>query len=391
MPYIFIIGAIAFINLWSDKNAVSTKSNLSRAIANDCQSLIQEIIVADIKKENGEKTLDPILKFRKNIWNKIISTKDFEQFSDVQYVRSLEIYKDSKDHVTTINPISIEQKLALIEIINSRLINNLGNNEEIQKLNAFKLKKLQSLLNNFDLSSKLTREDLAEFSSEFFLILKGPPISLLDYFTKNKSARMNERLMRVLQEDMLVFGLKGMLDRIPERNMYSRLERGKYLANKFFQYKIWRYLVMPYDLPWFDQVKIPEELLQKILLEGLDAHDQELISILKKQNMIDHYERFRKIYKPIAFSFGFYFYYDRFNSKLDSDLNEEQEEEKKKLIDAFTNLAESVTSNTVVEIKTDEDLKNEQLKRVIESYKKRYGQDPTSAEIEELKSRIHNN
>ena len=59
---------------------------------------------------------------------------------------------------------------------------------------------------------------------------------------------------------------------------------------------------MPYDLPWLEKVNIPEALLENIMINGLESHDKELIAYFQKQNMIDHYERFRKVYKPIVLS-----------------------------------------------------------------------------------------
>lgn len=328
-----------------------------------------------------------------SIWNKVVSTSDFNNFNDKEYFKWLEIYKDSANELSKLNPVSIEQKMALIEVINAKLIPTAFHAEksltaEAQKLNLLKLKKLQTHMQRFDLSSKLTRDDLESFSADLMIILKGPPMSLLDYFTINKTKRMNERLMRMVQEDMLLIGLKGIVERIPEKESYTRLERGKYLVKRFFQYKIWKYLVIPYDLPWIEKVKIPDELMEKILVDGLDAHDQELITLLNKQGMIDHYERFRKVYKPIAFSVGFYFYFDKFNSNMKGTLNENQEEEKKRLLEEFENLAQSIQESGIEMNKTEDAMKQEQFKSVVKTFKEKYGEDPTEQELEEIKASI---
>lgn len=348
------------------------------------------------KKASADLALEKVYKFRTSIWNKIISTSEFETFNDSEYFRWMEIYKDAKSDLSNVNPVSIEQKMALIEVINGRLIptamhaeKNLAN--DVQKLNALKLRKLQTKMRSFDLSSKLTRDDLEDFASDLMIILKGPPASLLDYFTKNKTKRMNERLMRMVQEDMLLMGLRGMVDRIPEKSSYTSLERGKYIVKRFFQYKIWKYLVVPYDLPWFERVKIPDELLEKIMIDGLDAHDQELIAHLRKQNMIDHYERFRKVYKPVAFAVGFYFYYDKFSDQMSGKLSENQEEEKKKFMEEFNNLSESIMESSDTAIKTEAELKQEQFERVLANFRKKYNSEPTPAELDEMKKRIFGN
>ena len=386
------------VALWSGQQSY-TPSRVQRDIASDCDSMVRAIISPSVeaekiqKKASADLALEKVYKFRTSIWNKIISTKEFESFNDIEYFRWMAIYKDAKSDLSNVNPVSIEQKMALIEVINGRLIPTAMNAEknlsaEVQKLNALKLRKLQTRMRSFDLSSKLTRDDLEDFSSELMLILKGPPATLLDYFTKNKTKRMNERLMRMVQEDILLMGLKGMVERIPEKQSYTSLERGKYIVKRFFQYKIWKYLVIPYDLPWFERVKIPEELLEKIIVDGLDAHEQELIAHLKKQNMIDHYERFRKVYKPIAFAVGFYFYYDKFNDQMSGNLDENQEEEKKRFLEEFKELSDSIMEANDTTIKSEDVMKQEQFERALDSFRKKYKEEPTPQEYEEMKTKI---
>ena len=390
---------IGLFGLWS-RSYNPSPSNANREIASDCGSIVNQIISPAIQVESTSKKLaansvtEKIFKLKNNIWNKIISSHEFEQFNDKEYFQWVEIYKDAKNDLSNVNPVSIEQKMALIEVINGRLIptalyaeKNLS--VDLQKLNALKLRKLQIHMKYFDLSSKLTRDDLNDFAADLLLILKGPPATLLDYFTKSKTKRMSERLMRIVQEDMLLIGLKGMVDRIPEKDSYTHLENGRYMVKRFFQYKIWKYLVIPYDLPWIERVNIPDELMEKILVDGLAAHDQELIAYLKKQNMIDHYERVRKVYKPVAFSLGFYFYYDKFNNNMSEKLNDNQEEEKKKFLEDFKNLADAIKMASDTSFKTEETLKDEQFTRVLATFKEKYKENPTKEEYEEIKMKIY--
>lgn len=340
------------------------------------------------------KNSTSLFKLRNTIWNKIISNSEFDRFNESEYLKWQEIYRDAAN-VEKLNPVTIEQKLALIEVINAKTImagNNLSPSlkNDIEKLNALRLKKLSNHLQKMELNSKLTRDELENFSADLFLILKGPPISLLDYFTKNKSKAMNVRLFRTVQEDMLVMGLRGLMNRIPEKEAYTRMENSKYMINKFFQLKIWKYFVIPYDLPWFERLKIPEELLGKILHDGLQAHNEELVAHLKSQNMIDHYERFRKVYRPIAFAAGFAFYYQKFDEKFDETLKANQEEEKRKLLASFSTLADAVNSNFVPEDVSTEKLRHEQFSRLIENFRIEYGEEPTPEEYQELKAKIYN-
>lgn len=402
MPYLFLLVSFSFFGLWTNNTSTGVRVKLTRSISSveDCFDLTHEIISPNavterliIKNAENQQT-DKLIKFKNTIWNKIITSKDFEDFDDREYFRWLEIYKDSKNTLWNVNPVSIEQKIAVIEIINTKLVpltidEKQTITKEMEKLSAYKLRILQTHLRHFDLSSKLTRGDLEEFASDLMIILKGPPVSLMDYFTSNKTQRMNERLMRTIQEDMLLLGLKGIVNRIPERNSYTRLEKSKFLIQKFFQLKIWRYLVMPYDLPWIERVKVPEELLQRILIDGLKTHEQELIAHFKRQGMIDHYERFRIVYKPLAFSVGFYFYYEKFSDKLSGKITETQEEERKRLVNDFINLANQIIGQNGVEVKSADTIKDEHFKRLINSYKEKYKEDPTPEEYEEFHKKAY--
>jgi hypothetical protein len=371
----------------------------NRIIASDCAEMASVIIRSDlpnvVANTLSEKEALELrhYRFKNSIWSKILNVRDFEKFDENEYFKFLEIYKESNSsekNLLIINPISIEQKLALIEAIQIKFshFQNLPSvQDEILNLNAYKLKKLQRLLSKLNLSTKITRENIQEFSSDFFLILKGPPISVIDYFAKNKSMRMNERMIRVLEEDMLTRGLRGTLERIPLTETSSTIENTRYYIKKIMKYKVWRFMILPYDLPWVDKVKISDKLLEKILLDGLDEHQSELISELKRQNLIDHYERFRKVYRPVAFGVGFYFYYERHQKEFIEDDEKSNDDAKKKFMDEFQKLATAIASGDSKE-KTEDQIKEIQFQRVLKSFKDRYHENPTPEEYKELRKKI---
>lgn len=367
-----------------------------RVIASDinCSKIASQIINSqmplspNIKYANEELLLLKHYQFKTSIWNKIIRSKDFENFNNDLYLYYLDNYlKDS--YFLESAPSNIEQKIALITAISSKF--NFGQaitlQDEILKLNAIKLRKLQKLLAKFNLSSKLTRENLQEFSSDFFFLLKGSPISIFDYFTKNKTVRMNERIFRVLEEEMLLNGLKKTLQQIPISQTSTPIEQLRIYIKRIIKHKYWRLLVIPYDLPIVNRMNISDDLLEKILLDGLDLHKSEVMEQLKRQNLIDHYDNFRKIYRPIAFGVGFYFYYgEEWSEEAQLKANEEA---RKKFMEEFNKLGKAINEGDS-ELKTIDQLKEKQFERVLKSFREKYNEEPTPEEYQELYDKIFN-
>lgn len=250
------------------------------------------------------------------VWNKIISTDQFDKFSDSEYVRWLEIYKDSLHTHTHLNPVSIEQRMALIEILNNELIQN-----DKKEINENKIKKVKKHFEKLDLKSSDALKKVEAFSSDLFIILKNPPKILLNYYTANKSEKMNKSLLGVLQEDMLLIGLKGLHYRIPEKDSAQNFIHGIAIVKEMFQQEKWQNIMSAENLEWFQSLNLPETLIENILVDGLNDHDHDIITHLKNNNMIDHYERFRKVFRPLSHLVGTYYYYEKFHKTEASDFN----------------------------------------------------------------------
>ena len=301
---------LSFFGLWSNRNYHPAKAP-DRSIASTFNSTAESFQTAQL------------IKSKNKIWNKIFSPHDFENFNDQEYFRWIEIYKDSNEQLSTLNPVIIEKRMALIEVINKRLVHTpllSHKNQSVEglRLSSYKLDKLQNHMDNFDINKPPSRNDIHNFAADLMIILKNPPAALMDYFMSNKTPKMSASLMKMLQEDILLMGLKGIIERIPNKSHDTDLKQAKLTVKKFFQHKIWMSSIMPYDLPWLEKVNIPEALLENIMINGLESHDKELIAYFQKQNMIDHYERFRKVYKPIVLSAAIYFYFEKFKTEEES-------------------------------------------------------------------------
>ncbi|MGZ3806999.1 MAG: hypothetical protein ACXVCE_02850, partial [Bacteriovorax sp.] len=155
---------------------------------------------------------------------------------------------------------------------------------------------------------------------------------------------MNESMFQVLQEDMLIRGLRGSLARIPAEKNAAEMDKARHYIKKIMKYKAWRFMIHSYDLPWIDTMRIPDELLETIFMDGLDAHESELIIELKKQNAVDHYERFREVFRPVAFGIGFYYYYQKYQQIIEGKQEKDLENAKKTFIEEFKKLSDSINA-----------------------------------------------
>lgn len=314
-------------------------SSIRRDIASDCQSamslfFIKKEISSPVKKAPLKTSiqLENLQKAKLKTWNKITGPHEFSRFNDNEYFKWIENYKDQIDDALELNPKTIEQKMAVIEIINTKLALFFQNKQykltdEIEKLSIRRLKKLEKHLLKLDLSSRVYTENLDDYTRELFIIIKGPPVELEHYFSRD-NFQISKRILRMAQEDSLRMGLKGLIARIPEKSAYSKMEKAKIFIHKAMKYKVTQLYFLPYKLPPIKNVQIPDELMEKILLNGLDAHESEVISYFKKQNRIDHYENFRKVYSPFAYALGAYYYYNVITNKVIPFIKEQNDKHK---------------------------------------------------------------
>ena len=359
--------------------------------SDSCAEIMAQLIETPVRKDKIHSNVFDAYQTKNNLWNKILSTQDFESFDETLYFRSLELYTNEKNFAI-LTPTTIEEKMALIEVIQNQYAYFIGVpslKEELATLSTKKLKKIFNLVQKFDPSSAVARENLHNFASELFILQKGPPVALIDYFTENKTARMSRRLYRIAQEELLLKGLNNVIMQFPEKTRYSLKDKAQLYVNRIIRTKIFRLSSLPLDLPFIDQVKLPDELLEKILLEGINAHSEELITHFRKINMIDHYERFRKVYRTVAFGVTFAYFYEETKSTLRKDIDDKEQQDKQNFLDNFKKLATIITSEATPEEKTDQEIKNQQLKRVLDTFRAKYHEDPTPSELQEIKNKIY--
>lgn len=352
-----------------------------RMIASDCDDAIKLILQNYFVPKTIPSTPTTTLETR--LWEGIKNPRDFESFDEDKYLLALDYYKNKDLQKYSIPPKTLEEKMALIESIQLKFTRNSSIpsiQEESETLKKAKYKRLQKLFKKFNLDSNLTRDYLSDFSSELYLILKGPPTSVFDYLNKDKTVLMSERYMRILQENMLTYGLSRVVHDFPGKEE-TKLMKVRLFLKKIGKYKIWRYASLPYALPEVSNPVLSDALLEKILLDGLDAHNKDFIIELKNMQLIDHYDRFRKVYRNVAFTVLMYYIY--------LETMEQRERNEKEAKDKILKGIESLSTNLPeVEQRSEEELKEIQMQRVLKDFRAKYKEEPTADEFIQLHKQI---
>ena len=73
---------------------------------------------------------------------------------------------------------------------------------------------------------------------------------------------------------------------------------------------------------------------------------------------------------------------------MSGKLDENQEEEKKRFLEEFKELSDSIMEANDTTIKSEDVMKQEQFERALDSFRKKYKEEPTPQEYEEMKTKI---
>lgn len=376
-PYLYLLCFFVAFGLSNSLNEIENVFKGERTIASSCDEAVA-LILKDYFSPPAALPATLENTFEGLIWSNIKEPRDFEIFDEKKYFTFLEIYKNKPlDKISKI-PQTLEEKMALIDSLQVANLPSLSN--ETAKLTRLKYKQLEKLFSKFNFDSNLSREFLMEFSSELYLILKGPPVSLLDYFRESQTELMSEHYLRILQESLMAHGLKKIVPNFPAQND-SKLMKTRILMKKISQYKIWRLLNLPYGLPAIDRPLISEQLLEKIIIDGFENHKKEFIIELRYLKLLDHYDRFRKIYSGISFSLLIYYLYQ--------EILHQKETHEKEVKDAFMESLDKIDKALPkVEVKTEDEMKELQMKRVLKNFRDKYKEDPSADEYLQLHMKI---
>ena len=148
--------------------------------------------------------------------------------------------------------------------------------------------KMLQIVQSANLEKLTLSTDIESLASEMSLVLFGPRYQVMDYLRKSSDERFRESTLHRIGEGILRDGLMRSWNEIDHKSpgLWTR-----------FSAKLWRVQKLFLQIPFFKMKDkpIPPELMQKVILEGFDAHEQELREALSTQNYRDTYNTFRRV------------------------------------------------------------------------------------------------
>lgn len=241
--------------------------------------------------------------------------------------------------------------------------------------------KIQALFSKTNFSKMDRVEDWNEFSAELYRL----------YFGDKLKTEGAERESRMLREQLMAFGLKDYFDHFTKTPPETLAKKIRMLLNS----PTWSYLnftKLPFYLPKLSDAKISDDLLASILVDGVNAHRNELEIYFKKQRYIDSYQKFRKYYNPLSFAIALYFTiqnYDKVHDKIELELRKYGEKKKQNLLNSLTAAADAMEKGAN-EVPSDEDFEKGLVEDAIKNFEEIVQRSATLEEKKLIESKITN-
>jgi hypothetical protein len=212
-----------------------------------------------------------------------VPSKAWKKLNDIpsNYRFDFEKYKMLKQtYISKLNAVSIkdlefqhspEGILALAEAVNKDVGSEIK--PALAKLSFLKRRKLDRLVSKFEKSKKVDMDSIEELVANIYSTILGPKFKLSHLM--NSQVGKNKIMTRIVQEDLLKFGLMDILSKNSElRTTQSFFKKfissykGKYLATMLFNLPVLAGFP-PLYLPGLKKLKIPPVLAREILEKGL--------------------------------------------------------------------------------------------------------------------------
>lgn len=277
----------------------------------------------------------------------------------------------------------IPTAVEILESINQQYSHKFFNqsiDENIQKSSlvarSYKLFKLNRLLKNLDKNGPSF--DHYELSNFIYRLDKLAFAEAVEPGLNSSDKRILSEARRSLlnQGIVLYFGINN-----PKSSLYKKIL--SYLSQSI-SWKYWRWSMAWMGMPKLVGTALPPELAHKIMMEGLAAHRSEVERYLPQIKGRSFFNTFSRVYNTAIivslFTVVPYMVHDFYTEQL--KIGTEQ----------ARILLEPLVKSTLDMSQVDHLMLKEvgALEKYIEAYRLKYGQEPTSEQVEVVKERIKN-
>lgn len=279
----------------------------------------------------------------------------------------------------------INDPLAEIERINKDNNRYLSNDAPVEYqifiLKERQKKKALRLLERVKKGDVASDKDLSIIAEDLVAILYGQQDLVDRYFLKSKDERKQESIRLQARTQLIEKGLKSFISKQPVHQKISLWIKVKKNVRRIFQSQVVNWAQVPFNLPEFKNKRISEELLGKIIWNGISPHQREIDAYYKVQSKKEIYSSFRRIYSFVIIGV-------LATQGYQQGLAKDKAENKAK-VEFVTEQLEYVADNLPKEVQEyKEQIREEALKNAIVEFEAELNRAPTSAEIAEMQTII---
>jgi hypothetical protein len=198
----------------------------------------------------------------RSFWN----PRSLKKLNISTFEKYLQDFRDGRGDLVPVN--SFEGKLAAVEFARRATMDPQKYRQsiidEIANLKKKHRQKIVKLLNAQDFANPYFQESISEFSSKIYFLLKGFPNTTTDLLWKTSDERFRSEVSQLLGEQVLAMGLKKVLTSLSPR--MARTDEAVLAEMK--TWPVWNLLKMPRELPKLGLKPIPDQIIERAVLDG---------------------------------------------------------------------------------------------------------------------------
>lgn len=248
-------------------------------------------------------------------------------------------------------------------------------------LSWLRKRKIRKLIHEIKAGQFVSEKDVELYSIELGMALFGQRNIVDRWLFKSTEARLDQTALIRTKEQLLQDGLLKTWGEYSDPSQISVLKKALDRVKRFTSHRYGQLIFLPYYLPTIRDNRISPELLNLVVQDGFNAHAEEVRVALGRQDKIDAYNTFRRLYTPVVLGISLITHLQAAYAELER----QQELQAKIAIEQLREQRGEILQN--IEAAKLEILQNAYDMAYAEFIKK-WGEPPTPEETIQLKTKI---